>query len=250
MEHQPKYKEMTTASRQAAFIYLHGRCNEGELERGAMTEAVRLFSITHKAMALFWRKMNEKIDNAYLDAEDVIANTMFFENNRMNRGRRPKWDRTELREAVSMVPMASKKTFIKNMSKAINVPKSTLHYMMQNEGLFCRHTSPLQPHLTMHWTKCILFLTHMESINSRTRSPDTNINDLGFFSALQASYQRGGTPNDESGIIQYVSLAYQEYDQAKINRIWLTLMAVLNLIIEHHGGNDFRLPHIKKVHLK
>jgi hypothetical protein len=23
-------------------------------------------------------------------------------------------------------------------------------------------------------------------------------------------------------------------------------MAVLNLIIDHHGGNDFRLPHLKK----
>jgi hypothetical protein len=23
-------------------------------------------------------------------------------------------------------------------------------------------------------------------------------------------------------------------------------MAVLNLIIEHHGGNDFRMPHLKK----
>jgi hypothetical protein len=64
---------------------------------------------------------------------------------------------------------------------------------------------------------------------------------------LQASYQGlPHQPNDESGIIQYVSLAYQEYDPAKINRIWLTLMAVLNLIIDHHGGNDFRLPHLKK----
>jgi hypothetical protein len=42
----------------------------------------------------------------------------------MNRGRRPKWDRTELRAAVSMVPtMASRITFM-NMSKAmINVPQ-------------------------------------------------------------------------------------------------------------------------------
>jgi hypothetical protein len=38
--------------RQSAFIYLHGRCKEGELERGAMAEAARLFSVTHKAMAL------------------------------------------------------------------------------------------------------------------------------------------------------------------------------------------------------
>ena len=67
------------------------------------------------------------------------------------------------------------------------------------------------------------------------------------FSDLQASYK--GLPNklnDESEIIQYVHLAYQQFDSAKINRIWLTLMAVLNLIIEHHGGNDFRLPHLRK----
>ena len=76
-----------------------------------------------------------------------------------------------------------------------------------------------------------------------------------FFSALQASYQGlPNTPHDETGIIQYVSLAYQQYDPAKINRIWLTLMAVLNLIIEHHGGNDFRVETtlgcltLKKVH--
>jgi hypothetical protein len=58
--------------------------------------------------------------------------------------------------------------------------------------------------------------------------------------ALQASYQGGGTPNDESGIIQYVYLAYQEYDPAKINMAWLTLMAVLNRIIEHLQYADFQ----------
>jgi hypothetical protein len=64
--------------------------------------------------------------------------------------------------------------------------------------------------------------------------------------SIQASYQGGNTPNDEkNGIIPFVHLAYTEYDPAKINRIWLTLMSVLNLIIEHHGGNNFRLPHIK-----
>jgi hypothetical protein len=34
------------------------------------------------------------------------------------------------------------------MSKAVNVPSTTLHRMMHNEGLFHRHTSALQPHLT------------------------------------------------------------------------------------------------------
>jgi hypothetical protein len=60
MDEDVKFKQMSTASRQGAFIYLHGRLKEGELERGAMAEAARLFSVTHKAMALFWREMNKK----------------------------------------------------------------------------------------------------------------------------------------------------------------------------------------------
>jgi hypothetical protein len=39
--------------------------------------------------------------------------------------------------------------------------------------------------------------------------------------------------------------AYGQYDLTKINDIWLSLMGVLNLFIEDHGGNDFRLPHRK-----
>ena len=40
------------------------------------------------------------------------------------------------------------------------------------------------------------------------RSPDTNINDLGFFCALQSSYH-GHCPDDESQIIQDIFLAFQ-----------------------------------------
>ena len=53
---------MTTAACQGAFIFLHSRLNEGELERGAMAQAARLFLVSHKAMALFWREMNKKIE--------------------------------------------------------------------------------------------------------------------------------------------------------------------------------------------
>jgi predicted transcriptional regulator len=43
-----------------------------------------------------------------------------------------------------------------------------------------------------------------------------------------------------------VSRAYDEYDCNWINDIWLTLMAVLNLIIENHGGNNYKLPQMGK----
>ena len=134
---------MTTAACQDAFIFLHSCLNEGELEHGAMAQAARLFSVSHKAMALFWREMNKKIENGNFDVDDILANTLFFENNWKNRGRKLKWNRAELRAAV-----AALRTTFSSMGKAINVPRTMLHYMMKKEGMFCRHDSSLQPHLT------------------------------------------------------------------------------------------------------
>jgi hypothetical protein len=260
MQHVPQYKEMTTASRQAAFMYLHGRCNEGELGHGALAESARLFSVSHRAMALFWREMNKKIDDEYLDAEDVLANTLFFENNRNNRGRRHLWDRNELRVAVSNIAMAKRTTF-RNMSKAVNVPKSTLHHLMHKEGLFHRHTSALQPHLTddelaeSHVYRAVKNKRHVKMVmflcaQARPRW-DEHANEMwdgkiGIWPIGQYEPAERTSVNRPAGTPVYVSLAYQQYDSTKINRIWLTLMAVLNKIIEHHGGNNFRLPHLKK----
>jgi hypothetical protein len=49
-------------------------------------------------------------------------------------------------------------------------------------------------------------------------SPDVNINDLGFFRALQSLYHQN-CPSNEAGIIQFVHKAYTDYDHIKINDI-------------------------------
>ena len=79
-------------------------------------------------------------------------------------------------------------------------------------------------------------------------SPDVNINDLGFFRALDAAYQHEEKAN-EGEIIHFVEKAYDDFDHNKINRIWLTLMTVLNGIISHGGGNNFKIPHLGKERL-
>ena len=78
-----------------------------------------------------------------------------------------------------------------------------------------------------------------------SNSPDTNINDLGFFRALQSEYYKM-TPGNAEQIIQCVQQAYNAYDKEKINRIWLSLMGCLNEIIDHHGNNDYEIPHMGK----
>jgi hypothetical protein len=76
-------------------------------------------------------------------------------------------------------------------------------------------------------------------------SPDCNLNDLGFFAALQALYYNEA-PNDTKELIGMVMKAYEDFQSEKINRIWLTYMSCLNQIIECHGDNDYAIPHLKK----
>jgi hypothetical protein len=90
-----------------------------------MAQAARLFLVSHKAMALFWRKMNKVIKDGNFAVDDILANTLFFENDWKNRGRKLKWDKAESRAAVAAVP---------SRGKAINVPRTTLHYLMKKEG--------------------------------------------------------------------------------------------------------------------
>ena len=75
-------------------------------------------------------------------------------------------------------------------------------------------------------------------------SPDLNVNDLGFFRALQALHYSKTSRNTEE-LISNVLLSYDEYEPGSLNKIWLSLMQCYNLILEHIGGNDYPLPHLK-----
>ena len=75
-------------------------------------------------------------------------------------------------------------------------------------------------------------------------SPDTNILDLGFFRAIQSF--NDAMPENEEELIKSVEKAYGEYLWCKLNFVWLTLQSCLNKIIEHDGGNDYKIPHMGK----
>jgi hypothetical protein len=85
--------------------------------------------------------------------------------------------------------------------------------------------------------------------NQPANSPDLNINDLGLFNAIQAVYNRE-VPRTYDDIITCVQRAYWEYPREKINRLFLTKMAVMNEIIRCNGDNDYKLPHMNKASLE
>jgi hypothetical protein len=100
-----------------------------------------------------------------------------------------------------------------------------------------------------NWTSKTRFENKVLLYTQPANSPDCNINDLGFFRALQALYQKS-TPGNVNKIIAHVQQAYEAYDYRKINRIWLSLHCCLNDIIKHHGNNDYKLVHMQKDRLE
>ena len=81
------------------------------------------------------------------------------------------------------------------------------------------------------------------------QSPDTNLNDLAFFASIQNLYYESA-PNDAMQLIKAVQDAYLAYDPKKINRMWITHQMCMNETLKHHGGNNYKLPHMNKEKLE
>jgi hypothetical protein len=75
--------------------------------------------------------------------------------------------------------------------------------------------------------------------------PDLNILDLGLFNAIQAAYHRCA-PRNQVQLIEMVERTYNEFPISTINRVWLSLMCCFNEILEQHGNNDYKVPHMSK----
>ena len=80
-------------------------------------------------------------------------------------------------------------------------------------------------------------------------SPDKNINDVGLFNALQSRYERL-SPKNSIKLIKCVLKVWKEYPYQRINHLFLSLQMVFNETIDHHGGDDFKLPHMLRFKLE
>jgi hypothetical protein len=75
-------------------------------------------------------------------------------------------------------------------------------------------------------------------------SPDLNILDLGFFSAIQSLQQIICNTIDE--LIAAVHQAFSEYPVQKLEANFLTLQSVMLEVMKSNGGNEYNLLHLKK----
>jgi hypothetical protein len=90
----------------------------------------------------------------------------------------------------------------------------------------------------------------VELINQPPNSPDTNVNDLGFFNSIQTLQHKIGSGTNKGSLIAAVNQAHHDHPWRKIRDVFLTLQSCLNCIIENHGGNDCKVPHVSKEKLE
>jgi hypothetical protein len=74
------------------------------------------------------------------------------------------------------------------------------------------------------------------------QSPDLNLCDLGIFASLQARQQQVWTTTVD-GLIKAVAEVWEQYDWQTLERAWFVLCGVYDLILEHKGDNNYKLPH-------
>lgn len=80
-------------------------------------------------------------------------------------------------------------------------------------------------------------------------SPDLNVLDLGYFRAIQTlQYQKAPRTVDE--LLAAVEDSFQELERNKLNNVFLTMQQCMIEIMKVGGGNNYKLPHMGKVHLE
>jgi len=85
----------------------------------------------------------------------------------------------------------------------------------------------------------------MEIVLQPAQSPDLNVLDLGFFNSIQSLQQRNRcTGIDE--LVENTKKAFEEEPWEVLDRVFQTLQGCMHCILEREGGNNFKIPHMKK----
>ena len=82
-------------------------------------------------------------------------------------------------------------------------------------------------------------------VSQPAQLPNLNVNNLGLFRLIDC-LQKKIIAKNLGELIDAVHVAYNNLPVCTINDAFITLMAQMNKILRHGGGNNFPLPHTKK----
>ncbi|GAA0162730.1 hypothetical protein LIER_18760 [Lithospermum erythrorhizon] len=80
-------------------------------------------------------------------------------------------------------------------------------------------------------------------------SPDLNVLDLGYFRGIQ-SLQYREAPKTIDELMAAVEKSFQELSPSALNRVFLTFQECMIEVLKCKGGNDYKIPHMRKENLE
>ena len=86
---------------------------------------------------------------------------------------------------------------------------------------------------------------NLQIVQQPANSPDLNVLDLGYFTAIQ-SLQHQASPQNIDELISEVYVSFECLHWSKLNDIFLTLQKVMEICIIHDGMNNYKIPHMSK----
>ncbi len=81
--------------------------------------------------------------------------------------------------------------------------------------------------------------------NQPANSPDFNFLDLGFFNAIQSLQHQAAAGNIDD-LLKAAETEFEELHPSKLGDTFLTLQKVIKCVMDFNGGNDYKIPHLKK----
>lgn len=76
-------------------------------------------------------------------------------------------------------------------------------------------------------------------------SPDTNVNDLGWFRAIQSLQTETASYNVDQ-LMSVVHISFEELSPQTLNNVFLSLQCCMVEILKVRGQNCYKIPHMKK----
>ncbi|RHY99694.1 hypothetical protein DYB35_014055 [Aphanomyces astaci] len=242
---------------------MQAMATEFELDRGTIRELWRRF----QQGCLKSRKYGHTGPTTRYTAEVVIAKIQEI----------PRIQRSNMRDiseasdiSISTISRALKKGIIKHRSSRLK-PLLTEENMRERLQYCGAHVVPAIKATFPSVSKRIVLqqdnATPHRSINDESlakvstdgwtfvirqqppNSPDLNVLDLGFFASIQ-SLQYKMVSRSVDDVIASTMVAFETLGEEKLSDVFLTLQAVMRLVLEHHGGNGFKLPHLHKDTMK
>ena len=134
-----KERELLDHERIALMGMMLGMAVNGQLPHGAKKKLGEKFRVAPRTVARLWKTSSQSRAEGMVVLKEVLSK-------KNNRGRKLKWDRQEMVEAVKATPLADRMTE-RDLAAEIDVPKSTVHTILANEPTLRRKKVYLKPTL-------------------------------------------------------------------------------------------------------